>query len=743
MSSLTPKTYVMALTAEEIEKRLLSVDSLLSKDVIRQSLSNPSADTVPSTQAMVDALSPINSTLNTLGDLSTKDSVSLDSNETSGVLPLNKGGTGGSTLQDAQYNLGILTQTEIQDLINNSIPTIQQVWLDSNQVLGVLPVTKGGTGSNSPAQALKNLGIHDSNGKVPVSQLPAVAITDTFPVSNEAAMLSLTAERGDVAIRTDINKSFILMQEPASNLANWKELLNDAEVKLTPQIRESLRRSYAEAGYTLVSGSFGSGGILTSQTDALLNDADGKVYSWGGTLPKTVPAGSTPASTGGVNASGWLPISDTTLRGGLADGNGADLVGFLMPGAGTISRTVQDILSITVSVKSFGAKGDGITDDTIALDKARFYLYTELTAGNRVKLLWEPGRYIYTNSPNWAINRLCMEFIGEVWLINNGTGSTFVMDGGATGAGVYGCNIKGFPQLYGGAGTQHGAYIRAVHRSQLELECRGAGTAFSGLYQEWNVSNTIQFQMNFNVGGLYNTPARGITQTSRNSNEETSYCTLINPETSGMPVGIYQDGALGNVIIGGASQACTTAGVIQTPNAWNNKFYGTDFEANAADIISNARESQFFGVDCEKSITFQSSAINCSVIGGITENVIIDAGANHTLLSGLVYNRFGLGSITDNATNTRYRDLRDKGQNLVHNKPRSRTPITVGASPFTYTNNSGQDERINISGGNVSQVILSRLAGDLVPTSGVYTLSPGDSVIVTYSVTPSIVRYSC
>lgn len=64
----------------------------------------------------------------------------------------------------------------------------------------------------------------DANGKVPESQLPALAITDTNVVADEAAMLALVAERGDVAIRSDVFKSFILKAEPASTLANWEEL---------------------------------------------------------------------------------------------------------------------------------------------------------------------------------------------------------------------------------------------------------------------------------------------------------------------------------------------------------------------------------------------------------------------------------------------------------------------------------------------------------------------------------------
>lgn len=63
------------------------------------------------------------------------------------------------------------------------------------------------------------------NGILPVSQLPAIAITDTFVVSSEAAMLALECQTGDVAIRTDITTSFILKGTNASVLSDWSELL--------------------------------------------------------------------------------------------------------------------------------------------------------------------------------------------------------------------------------------------------------------------------------------------------------------------------------------------------------------------------------------------------------------------------------------------------------------------------------------------------------------------------------------
>lgn len=70
----------------------------------------------------------------------------------------------------------------------------------------------------------------DSASKIPSSQLPAIAISDTFVVASQAAMLALsTADVGDVAVRTDLSKSFILVTSPASTLGNWQELLTPAD----------------------------------------------------------------------------------------------------------------------------------------------------------------------------------------------------------------------------------------------------------------------------------------------------------------------------------------------------------------------------------------------------------------------------------------------------------------------------------------------------------------------------------
>lgn len=65
----------------------------------------------------------------------------------------------------------------------------------------------------------------DGNGKLPTSQLPSLAISSTSVVSSEAAMLALSAEEGDVAIRTDNGKTYLLSSNSPSTLADWKEIV--------------------------------------------------------------------------------------------------------------------------------------------------------------------------------------------------------------------------------------------------------------------------------------------------------------------------------------------------------------------------------------------------------------------------------------------------------------------------------------------------------------------------------------
>lgn len=115
--------------------------------------------------------------------------------------------------------------------------------------------------------------------------------------------------------------------------------------KVKTNLRERVKHQAAEAGYNLVDGSFEEGGTLASATDVLWYQVDGKYYSWFNGSAKTVVAGSTPATSGGIGAGEWVDRTDVTLRSELQEWRDDHIL-------------IADYLTL-----------DGTTDDTAALNE--------------------------------------------------------------------------------------------------------------------------------------------------------------------------------------------------------------------------------------------------------------------------------------------------------------------------------------------------------------------------------------
>lgn len=119
-----------------------------------------------------------------------------------------------------------------------------------------------------------------AGGVVPVNALgviderfiPAVAITDVFEVATEAAMLALVAQRGDMAVRSDLNKSFVLRATPASTLTNWAELRTPTDAVLSVDGLTgavSLATRYAALNHKARHAKGGPDALLPSDIEAL------------------------------------------------------------------------------------------------------------------------------------------------------------------------------------------------------------------------------------------------------------------------------------------------------------------------------------------------------------------------------------------------------------------------------------------------------------------------------------------
>lgn len=86
-----------------------------------------------------------------------------------------------------------------------------------------------------------------------------------------------------------------------------------------------------------------------------------------------------------------------SLRADLAASSGASLVGFLQAGAGAVATTVQSKLRECVSVRDFGAVGDGITDDRPALERA----INSVSGGGDI--YFPPGNYLCNSYSSNAV----------------------------------------------------------------------------------------------------------------------------------------------------------------------------------------------------------------------------------------------------------------------------------------------------------------------------------------------------
>jgi len=126
------------------------------------------------------------------------------------------------TVTNAQVGLGNVTNdaqlkiaSNLSDL-NNTSTARTHLGLGTASVLNV-----GVAGGNIP--------ILDGGGKINSSILPALAISETFVVANQVDQLALTVQEGDVAVRSDENKSYIALNSDNANMGDWQELLTPTD----------------------------------------------------------------------------------------------------------------------------------------------------------------------------------------------------------------------------------------------------------------------------------------------------------------------------------------------------------------------------------------------------------------------------------------------------------------------------------------------------------------------------------
>lgn len=182
----------------------------------------------------------------------------------------------------------------------------------------------GSAASKDVGTAAGNVPVLDSNGKLVESIIPAVAITETYVVDSETAMLALNAQVGDVAVRTDVSKSFILQSLPASTAANWVELLTPNSKVISVNGKQGaviLTGADISTNFTQAAS---RANVATGETLAV---SLGKISKWFADLKGLAFKDQIVATTDitGIIPIANLPVATASAKGIASFGNGLDV----------------------------------------------------------------------------------------------------------------------------------------------------------------------------------------------------------------------------------------------------------------------------------------------------------------------------------------------------------------------------------------------------------------------------------
>jgi len=235
-----------------------------------------------------------------------------------------------------------------------------------------------------------------------------------------------------------------------ADLANNEQARANLNVPSVDDVNDQL------SGYINGSKTFLAGATLSTRKDFIWDDDSKSWYYWVGDLPKDVPAASDPESTGGIAPGAWVGVGDAVLRSMLS--------------SQYLIRTPE----------SFGAKGDGITDDTAAMQLA----FTWVAAVTGRQLVSGPGtlyRITSTVTADFKGKKNCSILFSTPIFADTDTGiclkilDTLMSDFKFSfqGGGVWSGGAPTYGTSTMPTGAQVGLYIQACRQCSFDVRAQG------------------------------------------------------------------------------------------------------------------------------------------------------------------------------------------------------------------------------------------------------------------------------
>jgi hypothetical protein len=293
-----------------------------------------------------------------------------------------------------------------------------------------------------------------------------------------------------------------------------------------------------------------------------------------------------------------------TKQGGLAWAKSGT---WLQDGTGAIARTLDAKLKeFSISVKDFGAVGDGATDDTAAIQRAITFAQT-FFAGCIVRFPHSEPHYRCLGTLNITGHGVTLEFETALTrlVFANGTADCIVIDGTSIGgAGVYNLAIRN--GLIDHSGKTGGATIKLYKANNVLFDRVQVNNAHQPF--DLNVTNNVMLyfcQVNIVANGQYALRWRAPGDGSARSDVLTLFNTVLQCGTTGAD-GIEWEGQAHTMrIFGGGIIGARDAFVIKNTAAsasyYPSFLYAFDFEIDGTTrkvVVGNAgSQMNFIGCD--------------------------------------------------------------------------------------------------------------------------------------------------
>lgn len=181
----------------------------------------------------------------------------------------------------------------------------------------------------------------------------------------------------------------------------------------------------------------------------------------------------------------WLNDVNNFVYNGVGTPTGSNLVGYTQGGTGAVTRTVAAKLQESVSVKDFGAVGDGVTDDTAAINAANTY-----ATGASKTLLFPAGTYLATGLPAIAGMRWIGEGVTQTTLkLKSGTNAGLVTSATTNIDDVYIAHMR-FDGNSAGNTSGDTLVVKGCRTAFVDITV--VNSAGNGIVTDWNVANSFR-----------------------------------------------------------------------------------------------------------------------------------------------------------------------------------------------------------------------------------------------------------